>query len=221
MALTHSQAASYYNRIGAMQDTQAFYEDAATNLMLARADFESAAGVFEFGCGTGRFASRLLSKYLNSSASYLGIDVSRTMVKLAETRVAPFGKRANIVLTDGSICFPVANRSVDRVVAIYVFDLLSETDIQRAISESARILSPGGKLCLVSLTSGVTYISKIISSVWSLIYRMHAPLVGGCRPIHPGRYLEQHDWSIDYRTVITSWGIPSEVSISSPTDIPG
>jgi ubiquinone/menaquinone biosynthesis C-methylase UbiE len=217
MALTRAQAAAYYDHFGARQDTQSFYEDAALDNLIAHADFESAQDVFELGCGTGRFATRLLSRHLPPSASYLGVDISRTMVKLAQQRVAQNADQANVMLTDGSMRFPVDDHSVDRVVATYVFDLLTDSDIQKALSETARVLAPNGKLCLVSLTQGVTVTSKIVSTLWSLVYRMHAPLVGGCRPIHLEALLGTPGWSIDYRTVITRWGVPSEVLIAKPT----
>jgi ubiquinone/menaquinone biosynthesis C-methylase UbiE len=219
VALSRSQITAYYDRFGAKQDTQAFYEDAALDRLIAHADFESADSVFELGCGTGRFASRLLSKHLRSSATYLGVDLSRTMVNLAEQRIAPYAERANVVQTDGSMRFPAADHSVDRVVSTYVFDLLSESVMRKAISESRRVLSPDGRLCLVSLTSGTTFISKIVSATWSLIYRLHAQLVGGCRPIRLEELLGRRDWSIDYTTVVTRWGIPSEVLVATPVDV--
>ena len=48
------QARAFYDRFGARQDRQAFYEDA----------FERARGVPEFGCGTGRFAEVLVAERL-------------------------------------------------------------------------------------------------------------------------------------------------------------
>ena len=59
MGLTRSQAKSFYGRFGKMQDTQAFYEDAALDDLIAHAAFGEAANNFELGCGTGRFALRL------------------------------------------------------------------------------------------------------------------------------------------------------------------
>jgi ubiquinone/menaquinone biosynthesis C-methylase UbiE len=220
MALTRFQTAAYYNWFGSKQDTQSFYEDIALDDLIAHADFESAESVLELGCGTGRFASRLLSEHLSSSALYTGVDLSRTMVELASERLAQYAKRAKVVLTDGSMSFPVADRSVDRAVSTYVFDLLSESDIQQAISEFDRALSARGKLCLVSLTFGPTFVSKIVSATWSLIYQLHAPLVGGCHPIQLINAFKQRSWSIDYRNIVTKWGIPSEVLIVSRSRIP-
>jgi len=213
MVLTQSQARTFYDRFGKKQDAQAFYEDAALDDLIAHAAFEKVEKVFELGCGTGRFASRLLANHLSPSASYLGIDLSRTMIEIAEQRILPYKRRAKVDQSDGSLRFPLPDHSVDCVVSTYVLDLLSETDIRSAISETRRVLIPSGKLCLVSLTQGVTFVSRIVCAMWSVIFRLRPSLVGGCRPILLDSFFDQQSWSVDYRNVVTQFGIPSEVLI--------
>jgi len=220
LVLTRSQARAFYDRFGRKQDAQAFYEDAALDDLIAHAAFEQTAKLFELGCGTGRFAFRLLTKHLSPSASYLGIDLSQTMIDIAEQRISPYAERAKVVQSDGSIRFPLPDRSVDRVVSTYVLDLLSETDIRRAISEARRVLIPSGKLCLVSLAHGVTLASRSVCAVWSAVYRLHAPWVGGCRPIRLDSIFDRQSWSADYRNVVTQFGVASEVLIASPKGAP-
>jgi len=220
MVLTPSQLRKFYDHWGTRQDTQAFYEDAALDDLVAHAAFGQAASLFEFGCGTGRFASRLLTKHLPHSASYLGVDISKTMIEIAGKRISPFAYRARVELTDGSVVFPLPDRSVDRVVSTYVIDLLSEADIQKAISEAGRVLKPGGKLCLLSLTAGNTMTSRLVTGLWSALFRLHAPLVGGCRPIRIESFVSPKHWVVEYRNVVTRFGVPSEVLIATPTDKP-
>lgn len=213
--LTHAQARKFYDRFGKKQDTQAFYEDAALAGLIAHGAFEQAGSVFELGCGTGRFASRLLTDHLPSTATYFGIDISGTMVGIAEQRLAAFATRAGVALSDGPVFFPLPDRSVDRVVATYVLDLLSETDIRRVIAEARRVLTPNGKLCLVSLTEGTTFVSRIVSGVWSALSRVYAPLVGGCRPVRLEAFMIQPPWIIEYHKVVVQFGVPSEVLVAS------
>lgn len=215
MVLTSSQARKFYDSFGKKQDTQAFYEDPALDDLVAHADFEHAKKVFEFGCGTGRFARRLLSEHLPVSSSYLGVDVSETMIEIAGDRIGPWDSRAHVTLSDGAITFPAADESVDRVVSTYVLDLLSEADIRTFMGEAWRVLTPDGKLCLVSLTHGATLPSSLVCALWSAVYRMRASLTGGCRPIRLDTFSVG---SIDYRNVITSFGVPSEVLIASRDD---
>jgi len=136
MVLTRSQARTFYDRFGKKQDTQAFYEDAALDDLIAHAAFEQAKKVFEFGCGTGRFASRLLAKHLSPSASYLGIDLSQTKITIAAQRILPYKERAKVSQSDGSMHFPLPDHSVDLVVTTYVLDLLPETDVRQASCEA-------------------------------------------------------------------------------------
>lgn len=196
MVLTRAQAQAFYDRFGKKQDAQAFYEDSALDDLIAHGAFAQAEHVFELGCGTGRFASCLLSKHLSPSASYLGIDLSQTMIDIAARRISAYAERAKVVQSDGSMFFPLPDHSVDRVVSTYVLDLLSETDIRQAIAEASRVHKPDGKLCLVSLTYGVTLMSRIVCALWSQLFRLHAPLVGGCRPIRLDPLFDQ-DGGVD------------------------
>jgi ubiquinone/menaquinone biosynthesis C-methylase UbiE len=214
LTLSAREAAAFYDRFGRKQDSQSFYEDAALEDLVAHAGFEEAGRVFEFGCGTGRFAERLLARSLPASASYLGCDVSATMVGLAAGRLARFGERGRVVLTDGSIRFPVPDASVDRVIATYVLDLLSEADIGRFLVEARRSLVSAGSLCLVSLTRGVTPLSRVVSAAWTAAYRLAPRLVGGCRPIRLADRLDPRAWEARHRRVVVAFGVPSEVLIA-------
>ncbi len=88
--LSHSQAARFYDALGAGLDTQAFYEAAALHDLVTHLELETCRSVVEFGFGTGRLAAELLSTHLPSNATYLGLDVSATMVGLARSRLRPF-----------------------------------------------------------------------------------------------------------------------------------
>ena len=59
--ITRNEASRFYDKFGAKQDRQGFYEDAALDLMIELGKFPDAENVFELGCGTGRLAEQLLS----------------------------------------------------------------------------------------------------------------------------------------------------------------
>ena len=215
MALTPSQAKVFYDRFGKKQDAQAFYEDAALDELVAYADFEHAMSVFEFGCGTGRFAQGLLEKRLPATAVYIGSDISRTMTALASQRLSSYRERALVVQSDGSIRFPFPDHSVERVVSTYVADLLSEEDICEVFRESGRVLVADGKLCIVSLSAGITFFSRLVAKLWSGLYRLRAQWVGGCRPIRLVSYVDPEIWLIEHHAVVVQFGISSEILICS------
>jgi SAM-dependent methyltransferase len=90
MALTLNQARWVYDRIGRIQDWQGFYEDATINRLVANAALARDQTIFEFGCGTGRLAARLLGA-LPPSVNYLGVDISPVMINLATPIGSPPG----------------------------------------------------------------------------------------------------------------------------------
>ena len=218
MILTPSEARAFYDRFGKKQDAQSFYEDRALDDLVAHSCLAEARKVFEFGCGTGRFAARLLAEELPVAATYTGSDLSRTMVDLATERLARYTGRARVLQSDGTVHLPLSDRSVDRVVSTYVLDLLSEADISEFLREAHRVLTAEGKLCLVSLTRGTTLRSRMVSSLWMSVFRLRASLVGGCRPIRLEQYLDSSRWELAYENVIVAYGIASEVLVARVKD---
>ena len=135
------------------------------------------------------------------------------MVRLAKQRLAAHAEHAQVVQSDGAVRFPLPDNSVDRVISTYVLDLRSAANIGQFFYEAHRVLKPGGKLCLVSLTDGITFISRIMSYVWASVFRLRATLVGGCRPIHLEQYIDPDYWQLAYRNVVIAYGISSEVVV--------
>jgi SAM-dependent methyltransferase len=214
--LTRQQARDFYDRFGRRQDRQSFYERRALDRMLELGDFKSANAVVEFGCGTGRFAQRLFEEALPPNGTYIGFDLSDTMVQLTRKRLVPFGARASVVRTDGRPRIPLPPTSCDRFVSSYVMDLLSNQDISRTLAQAWKVLRPDGLLCLTGLTYGTTFLSKLTVAFWLAVHSLRPSLLGGCRPISLTDFLGPASWKILYSTTVVAWGVPSEVLIAKP-----
>lgn len=214
MTLSPSEVEAFYDRFGRKLDTQAFYANPALDDLRAHALFSEAKKVFEFGCGTGQFAALLLSHDLPAGASYIGCDVSRTMVELAKKKLVNYRERTQVIRTDGTMLFPIPDHSVDRVVATYVLDLLSEGDTESFFLEAYRKLNAGGKVCLVSLTEGASRLSHMVTTIWIWVFHLNASLVGGCRPVRLEGYIDTRLWSLEYRNVVVAFGVPSEILVA-------
>jgi ubiquinone/menaquinone biosynthesis C-methylase UbiE len=212
---TVEQARAFYDRFGRKQDWQSFYEDPATRLLIEHGAFEQAHRVVEFGCGTGRFAERLLRDHLAADSSYLGIDVSRTMVGLARERLRPWANRVEIRLSDGSSALAEPDASADRFLSNYVFDLLGTGQIDEVLNQAHRALRPAGLLCVVSLTHGRGIFAGLVCAAWKRIHAFSPRMVGGCRPLELTKFVGAR-WRIDYLNAVSSFGVTSEVLIAAP-----
>ena len=182
--------------------------------MDAIGQFECAEYVFEFGCGTGRFALRLFEEFLSPKARYRGVDVSPKMVRLAQTRLVSYSPRAEVLLTEGGPPVDEHAESYDRFVSNYVFDLLSDEDIRAVLREAHHMLLPDGLLCLSGLSTGVGLASRTVERVVNWIQSVRPSLVGGCRPIDLLPFLGASEWYVQYQTKVVAFGIPSQVVVA-------
>jgi ubiquinone/menaquinone biosynthesis C-methylase UbiE len=212
--VTHDQARRIYDRIGRWQDTRPGTERRALDALADRGAFERAHAVLELGCGTGRFAERLLRERLPDDATYVGLDVSPKMVALARATVAPWARRARIELSDGSMRLPAADRSADRVVCTYVLDLLAPCDIAAFLGEARRVLRPGGLRAQASLAPGRTPPARLVTALWQRAWDLRPALVGGCRPIALGDLLDRELWAPRFSVAVTDWVLTSEVVVT-------
>lgn len=211
--LARQDVRRFYDRFGSKQDGQRFYEDAAIADLFEHLDLGNAKSVYEFGCGTGRVAEEMLERWLQSEATYVGVDVSSTMVALARARLTRFGARAAIRQIDGSDAFAGCDAPVDRIIMTYVLDLLPEAEIETFLSRARDFLRPGGKLGIISLTFGTTLLSRIISGGWMSIFRIAPSIVGGCRPLRVGGFVTP-PLAIGHQAIVSQFGIASEVIVA-------
>jgi ubiquinone/menaquinone biosynthesis C-methylase UbiE len=212
--LNREQVRSFYDQFGTKQDWQRFYEGPAIRDLMAHGAFERAHAVFELGCGTGWFAKDLLSRFLPESATYMCFDLSSTMVTLARNRLAKFGKRAEVHFTDGSLKLSWPDLQFDRFVSNYVLDLLPPEDIDMIMQEAHRILVTHGRLCLISLTYGLTPFSQVFIWLWRQVFTFRPSLLGGCRPVKLLGFISEKKWEVVHHNVVVTFGIPSEVVVA-------
>ena len=213
--ISHQEAKQFYDRLGIRQDWQAFYEGPAIIDMISHGQFASSHAVCEFGCGTAKLAQLLLSEYLPNGATYTGLDISETMVRLATARLEAWADRASVIQTDGLPRIPASEDSIDRVISTYVLDLLSEQDIHELLGEVRRVLTKDGLFCNVGLTLGVGSVSKAVTAAWQKINGWWPTLLGGCRPLVLTSYMDDGLWNRSYHRVICSFAICSEITVAS------
>ena len=98
---------------------------------------ESPKQLLEVGCGEGRVSRDLRSRGYDP----VGVDISPTLVRLAQ-QADPDGR---YVVADAA-SLPFDDDGFGLVVAYN--SLMDVDDLTRAVSEIARVLEPGGRLCV-------------------------------------------------------------------------
>jgi ubiquinone/menaquinone biosynthesis C-methylase UbiE len=213
--LSRDEARAFYDRFGHKQDWQSIYEGRALRELIIGGAFERARSVLEIGCGTGSFAAGLLEHRLPPTATYLGTEISSTMLALARERIAPYADRATVRLTDGEPRLRYPDGAFDRFVANYVLDLLPAEEIVILLAEARRLLTPDGRLCLISLTHGTGPFSRLVVWLWKRAHGISPRFVGGCRPIDLRSFLPERTWRVLEHEIVVALGLPSQVVVAA------
>lgn len=213
--LSPAEARAHYDRNAHKQDAQGWYEDDALDRLIALGDFGNASDVLEVGCGTGKLAVKLLREHLPSHATYIGVDIAPAMLARAGTKMSKYAPRAKLRPGDVSLGLTSPDESADRIIATYLFDLLSPRDSKNLLNEMHRVLRPNGLICLAGLTvARDNGDMTIISQLWALIQRSWPWIVGGCRPVQLKPMLDEKQWKIVTHETVEPRGLLSEVLIA-------
>lgn len=213
--ITRQEVRAFYDAMGRREDWWSIFGDPAVDELVQHGGFGDAHAVCELGCGTGRLAERLLRDRLPEDATYLGLDLSATMVRLARRRLRPWADRAIVVQADVAPHIPLADAAFDRVVATYVVEIFSDEEAAAVLAEAHRILDANGLICLTSLSLGRTPLSRFVCGLWNRVYVWSPARVGGCRPIALREVLPPGRWAVRHHAVTIRFGVPCETVIAA------
>lgn len=99
--------------------------------------------VLDFGCGNGRHLFLLTKRGLKPS----GVEVSGEALAVARRWMDSEGYDADLRLYDG-ITLPHEDSTFDVVISYGVLDHMRLAEAKRCAAEMARVLRPGGRLCV-------------------------------------------------------------------------
>ena len=202
-------AQRFYDWLGAKHDWGSSFERQAKDQALALLGAGSAQRLLNVGVGTGK-EQRVLQAALPPGGHSFGVDLSGEMLKLSQQRVP----ETHLCQADAGN-LPFAARSFDRLLCTYVLDLLGTAVLPQVLAEFHRVLQPGGKLVLVSLTEGSDAPSKLVVGLWKAAYKVHPLTCGGCRPLQLQALVQKTGFSILQREVIVQLGVPSELILAA------
>lgn len=151
--------------------------------------------MLEVGCGWGELAARIEDEV---GCAVVAVDLSPRMVELARER----GVDAHVADVQE---MPFADASIDVVVAAWM--LYHVPDLDRGLSEIARVLRPGG--VLVAVTNG----SHDLHEVWDLVGRDLEPRRLTFRAENGEHHLRPHFESIRRMDVVGQVRFPDADAI--------
>jgi SAM-dependent methyltransferase len=201
-------ARRFYDRLGAAYGLAEAFEGRAK--ALARRRLGLAPGQRVANVGAGPDHARLAAA-VRPGGLAVAIDLSPTMLAHSRARTGAPACRAD------ARHLPLRTGAVDRLFCAYLLDLLPLGDLPVALAEFHRVLRPGGRAALVSLTEGTNASSRLVMKVWKVVYRWRPSLLGGCRPVRLAGLVGRAGFASVTRQVVVQLGMPSEVIVAART----
>jgi len=204
-----AKARSTYSRLSRWYDlVEGHWERRAQRLTLDALDVRPGERVLEVGFGTGHVLA-WLARAAGRDGLVAGIDLAPGMVRVTRPRLARAGLPRVPVLVEGDAeHMPLGDASFDAVYSSFVLELFDTPEIPRVLAECRRVLCPGGRLAVVTLTRA----GRDPLGFRRLYDRGHErfPELLDCRPIYPRADLEAAGFRILHDRLLTIWGLPVE-----------
>jgi len=203
-------ARASYNRLSRWYDaiagsTEKKYRDWGLEKLSA----QPGEKILEIGFGTGHCLIALANA-VGPQGQVIGLDISDGMLAIAQERLRQEGlnERADLHLGDAAKLDFIESGSLDAIFMSFTLELFDNPEIPRVLQECQRILKPGGRITVVSMTK--TNPPGVAVRMYEWFHEV-MPNYADCRPIFARQALERSGFVIQDRSVSSMWGLPVEI----------
>lgn len=169
--------------------------------------------IVEIGFGTGHTLAAL-EEAVGPDGKVVGIDLSEGMVLEARKNLDRSEAGGSTFLACGNTLeLPLPDACADALFSSFTLELLDTPDIPRALAEWSRVLRPGARLVVVSLTKKSNNLA-VKAYEWT---HRHFPNFADCRPIYVEESLLDAGFETE-RSLLAHMWVPVEVILARRVD---
>lgn len=163
------------------------------------------------GFGTGH-AVAAFSRAVAPSGKVCGVDISEGMLDVARERVTKEGVPGVVELSVGDARqLAFADQTFDAAFMSFTLELFDDNDIPRVLEQIRRVLRPGGRLAVVSMSMEPH--ETLMTDIYVWMHR-HFPHFVDCRPVPLGQHLEQAKFRVERVEKRAIWGLPVAIALA-------
>ena len=174
-----------WSRLARIYDWQLVLERRPLGTLLAMLAITESDRLLDVGTGTGAVL-RQLREHGARPARVVGIDPSSEMLSRAERAVGPETELVRAHAT----ALPFVDASFDVATCAYLLHLLERPERAAVLREIERVLTPGGRLGLVTIAPPIGRLSRAASWPLRAVARRSRGAAAGLRPLDPRGELE-------------------------------
>lgn len=201
--LSYNRLSRWYDTISG--NTEKKYRDWGLEKLSAQQDEK----ILEIGFGTGHCLVTL-AQAVGASGRVTGLDISDGMLAIARDRLQKEGlnERVDLHLGDAAKLGFINAGTLDGVFMSFTLELFDNPEIPLVLRECHRVLKPGGRIAVVSMTKTDPPGAAVRIYEW---FHEHMPDYADCRPIFARQAMEQSGFTIQSVSISSMWGLPVEI----------
>ena len=209
---TRKQVQKSYDRLSHIYDLiTGGIENKYRNKLLENLKIIESETVLEVGFGTGSSICRI-PFLTGNSGNVFGLDLSPGMLNKTRKKIIKRGLEDQIKLICGDVLkMPFKDSKFDAVIMNFTLELFDTPELLPVLKEIQRVLKPGGRLGLVSLSKEIGSTSMIRVYEWA---HNRIPSVFDCRPIFAEAAVREASYRIVYKENSSMFGLGIELLIA-------
>ncbi len=204
------EAEKYYSRLSSIYGFLAASEKKFINRGLSLLDPSAGESILEIGFGTGH-AQLIIARAVQGGLS-AGLDLSEGMSRIAQNNAikAGFSDRISLVRSN-TLPIPFREGIFDGVFSSFTLELFDSPQIPLVLKECQRVLKPGGRLVVVSLSKDqpLPWIGKMYESLHT-----RYPRLLDCRPIPVRSLISDAGYEVMQTQESSMWGLPVSILLA-------
>jgi len=208
---TKKEARESYDRISRFYDyTEGIFEKKSINIALEHLNIKEGEVVLEIGFGTGNALIKI-AECIGKSGLVYGIDISPKMLEKTKRKINKLGLSDRIKFTSGdALKLSYPDKKFNAVFLSFTLELFDTPEIPEILKEIRRVLRPGGRLGIVSLSkdNGRSIFLRLYE--WA---HKKFPRSIDCRPIFVAYSLENAGFDIRYKKKTKIFFAPLEIVV--------
>jgi len=214
---TREETRAYYNKIAKVYDLLAERsEQPMRKKGLARLNARPGERMLEVGFATGHTLVAL-AEAVGSEGRVYGIDLSDEMLRYAAEAVQRAGVADRVELTCGDAArLPYPGDSFDGIFTSFTLELFDTPEMPAVLTEWMRVLKPGGRIAVVSLSKEGR--QNLVMRAFEWTHR-HFPNLMDCRAIYVRRAIEAAGYRIVSTDLEHMW-VPVEIVLATKPEPP-
>ena len=210
---TRSQAKESYDKLSPFYDYfSGGLERSFRNKALERLHITDGEIVLEIGFGTGRCLQQMADAVGHGGRVY-GIDISSGMLAVSKRRLDKAGLWDRVELTcDDALAMPYDTNKFDAAFMSFTLELFDIGEIPQVLAEIGRVLKPGGRLGVISMSKAGG--SSLLLKLYEWLHKK-IPQYVDCRPIYVQHSIKDAGFKIKHHERVNLMGLPAEIVIAT------